>query len=75
MIDGPDAGLTIVDRLRSARSLPNYPLVPAVRADLLYRLCRFDEAAAELRQAAALATNARHRQHLLLRASELLTMS
>ena len=34
MADGPAAGLAIVDSLAQSRSLPDYHLLPAVRADL-----------------------------------------
>ena len=54
---GPARGLAIVDDL----VLPTYPLVPAVRGDLLARLGRTAEARAEFERAAAMSRNARER--------------
>jgi RNA polymerase sigma factor (sigma-70 family) len=65
---GPAAGLEIVDALVTDRSLREYHLLPSVRADLLAKLGRHREAAAELRQAAGLARNARERTVLVERA-------
>ncbi len=50
MSDGPAAGLSILDTL----DLPDYPLLPATRADLLHRLGRTAEAADAYRAALAL---------------------
>jgi len=58
MSDGPEAGLVIVDTLSAAGTLSTYPLLPAVRADLLARLGRAAEARAEFERAAALTRNA-----------------
>ena len=65
---GPDAGLEIVDPLASEPALENYPLLPAVRGDLLDRLGRYEDAYHEFERAAALTHNARQRQLLLERA-------
>ena len=65
---GPAAGLALVDRLVAADALPNYHLLPAVRADLLARLDRPAEARAEYLRAAELAGNAAERALLLERA-------
>ena len=46
-----------------------YHLLPAVRADFLMKLNRFDEARTELERAAALTRNARERALLLERAA------
>ena len=54
---GPAPGLAIVDAL----VLPNYPLVPAVRGDLLARLGRNAEARQEFERAATMTRNARER--------------
>jgi len=56
-VHGPARALTIVDGL----DLPNYPLVPAVRGDLLERLGRRAEARDEFARAAAMTRNARER--------------
>src|SRR6476661_3388402 len=58
MSDGPEAGLIIVDTLSARGELSTYPLLPAVRADLLARLGRAAEARAEFERAAALTRNA-----------------
>jgi RNA polymerase sigma factor (sigma-70 family) len=71
MAFGPAAGLEIVDALRSEPSLRDYHLLPSVRADLLAKLGRFDEARAELDRAAGLTRNLRERQLLLDRAKNL----
>jgi RNA polymerase sigma factor (sigma-70 family) len=68
MAYGPAAGLEVVDRLRSEPALEGYPFLPSVRADLLSRLGRFDEARAELERAAALTHNRRERDLLHARA-------
>jgi RNA polymerase sigma factor (sigma-70 family) len=65
---GPEAGLAIVDGLRDDPRLRGYHLLPAVRGDLLARLGRDDEAAAEFRRAADATGNDRERQVLLGRA-------
>jgi RNA polymerase sigma factor (sigma-70 family) len=59
---GPDAALPLVDALRESPQLRDYPLLPAVRGDLLQQLGRTDEARAEFERAAALTSNARERQ-------------
>jgi RNA polymerase sigma factor (sigma-70 family) len=69
MAFGPAAGLEVVDPLRSEPSLDTYHLLPSVRADLLAKLGRFDEASAEFGRAAALTRNARERELLLQRAA------
>jgi predicted RNA polymerase sigma factor len=68
MADGPAAGLAIVDRLAADPALEGYHLLPSVRADLLDKLGRYDEARAELERAAALTKNLRERALLLARA-------
>jgi RNA polymerase sigma factor (sigma-70 family) len=64
---GPARGLEIVDAL----VLPNYPLVPAVRGDLLARLGRTTEARHEFERAAAMTRNARERDLFAARAAAL----
>ncbi len=68
MAFGPAAGLEVVDPLSSEASLRNYHLLPAVRGDLLAKLGRNDEAAAQFRRAAGLTRNLRERELLLERA-------
>jgi predicted RNA polymerase sigma factor len=69
MADGPAAGLAIVDALLDEPSLGSYHLLPSVRADLLAKLGRVEEARAEYQRAAALTRNARERELLLERAA------
>jgi RNA polymerase sigma factor (sigma-70 family) len=71
MADGPEAGLELVDRLRDEPALADYHLLPAVRADLLAKLGRGDEALHELERAAAMTDNEPARQLILRRVAEL----
>jgi predicted RNA polymerase sigma factor len=66
---GPAAGLELVDALTAEPSLEAYHLLPSVRADILQKLGRFDEARAEFERAASLTQNARERTLLLKRAA------
>jgi predicted RNA polymerase sigma factor len=49
--------------------LKDYPYLPGVRADLLFKLKRLDEAKAEFEKAAELTKNASQRALLLERAA------
>jgi predicted RNA polymerase sigma factor len=69
MAFGPARGLELVDRLAGEPSLRGYHLLPSVRADLLSRLGRPEEARAEYERAAALTRNERERTLLLARAA------
>jgi predicted RNA polymerase sigma factor len=71
MLMGPHAGLQIVDALQADAKLAGYHLLPAVRADLLIKLGRRDEARAELTRAAELTQNEREKKLLLDRRSAL----
>jgi RNA polymerase sigma factor (sigma-70 family) len=64
---GPARALEIVDAL----ALPHYPLLPAVRGDLLARLGRTAEARHEFERAAAMTRNARERSLFEARAAAL----
>jgi RNA polymerase sigma factor (sigma-70 family) len=68
MAFGAAAGLELVDALAAEPSLKNYYLLPGVRADLLEKLGRLDEARTEFERAASLAGNSRERDLLLGRA-------
>ncbi|MGQ0814072.1 MAG: RNA polymerase sigma factor [Gemmatimonadota bacterium] len=68
MAFGPAAGLAIVDQLNAEQALGSYHLLPSVRADLLAKLGRFDEARIDFERAASLTRNARERDLLLERA-------
>ena len=70
MADGPARGLEIVDRLAAEPALAGYHHLPSVRADLLARLGRHAEAAAEFRRAAELTRNVPERTVLLNRAAD-----
>ncbi|MBL8096990.1 MAG: RNA polymerase sigma factor [Anaerolineales bacterium] len=66
---GPAAGLELANALFTEPALQGYHLLPAVRADLLRKLGRLDEARTEFERAAGLTRNARERQALLERAA------
>jgi len=68
-VDGPAAGLALLDGLADA--LPRYHLLPAMRADLLRRLGRTAEAAAAYDEAVGLAGNAAERDFLRRRRAAL----
>jgi RNA polymerase sigma factor (sigma-70 family) len=69
MAFGAEAGLAIVDAIAGERALAGYHLLPSVRGDLLAKLGRSAEAAAEFRRAADMTRNERERALLLARAS------
>ena len=68
MAGNPEAALALVDAVAGDPRMAGYHLVPAVRADLLRRLSRDEEAVVELVRAASLARNAAERTMLLERA-------
>jgi predicted RNA polymerase sigma factor len=70
MASGPADGLAIIDAIAADPALRDYHLLPTVRGDLLARLGRHDEARAEFRHAATLASNARERALLERRAAD-----
>jgi RNA polymerase sigma-70 factor (ECF subfamily) len=67
MVDGPAAGLTLVDALAGDPRLATHHLLPAARADLLRQLGRSAEAAEEYRRALQLAGNEPEREFLMRR--------
>jgi len=69
MAYGPTAGLAVLDAVRHNPALRSYHLLPSVRADLLSRLGRHDEARRELELAAALARNTQERALLQRRST------
>jgi RNA polymerase sigma-70 factor, ECF subfamily len=71
MVDGPQAALYLVESLAAREQLSGYHLLPAVRADLLVKLNRNDEAKAAYRDAIALAKLAPERRWLEKRLAEL----
>jgi RNA polymerase sigma-70 factor (ECF subfamily) len=70
MVDGPAAGLALLDALTADRRLAGYHLLPAARGDLLRRLGRTAEAADAYRQALDLAGNGPERAFLHRRLRE-----
>jgi predicted RNA polymerase sigma factor len=71
MAFGPEVGLALLERIAAEPTLRDYHLLPSVRGDLLARLGRAAEAAAEFRRAAALTENEPERVLLLRRAAAL----
>jgi predicted RNA polymerase sigma factor len=70
MAFGPQYGLDITDRLAAEPALAGYHHLPSVRGDLLARLGRRAEAAAEFRRAASMTKNIPERTVLLQRAAD-----
>ena len=68
---GPEPALGIVDRLGEVAAMAEYPMLSAVRGDLLARLGRAEEARAEFERAAELTRNEGERTLLLGRARAL----
>jgi RNA polymerase sigma-70 factor, ECF subfamily len=71
MVDGPAAGLELVDALRDSGTLDGYHLLPATRADMLRRLGRVTDAAEAYREALELAPTDAERRFLTRRLTEL----
>jgi RNA polymerase sigma factor (sigma-70 family) len=69
MAFGPEVGLALLERIAGDPALREYHLLPSVRGDLLARLGRDEEAAAEFRRAAELTANESERTLLLRRAA------
>ncbi|GAB1516446.1 RNA polymerase sigma factor [Actinophytocola sp. KF-1] len=72
-VDGPEAGLALVDDLRA--DLAGYHLLAATRADLLRRLGRHDEARVAYEEALAQAPTDAERRFLTRRLAELTAAS
>jgi RNA polymerase sigma-70 factor (ECF subfamily) len=70
MVEGPAAGLLLMDELAATGELDSYHLLHAGRADLLRRLDRRPEAAAAYRRALDLTTNPVERAFLTHRLTE-----
>jgi RNA polymerase sigma-70 factor, ECF subfamily len=69
-LHGPVAGLAALDEAAATGELRDYPLLPAVRADLLRRAGRPDRAAAAYRQAIELTHSPAERRFLQRRLAE-----
>ncbi|RJK98425.1 hypothetical protein D5H78_03850 [Vallicoccus soli] len=61
---GPEQGLAALDAVAGDERLRSYPYLPAARGEMLRRLGRREEAAAELRRALALQPSAAERRGL-----------
>jgi RNA polymerase sigma-70 factor (ECF subfamily) len=70
MLQGPQAGLALIDALASAGALDNYHLLDAARADLLRRMGSPAEAAKAYQRALALVSNESERRYLERRLRE-----
>ncbi|MFG2107927.1 RNA polymerase sigma factor [Micromonospora chersina] len=70
MVDGPAAALAEVDALAADPHLSGYHYLPAIRADLLRRLDRAEEAADAYRAALTLVDNGAERAFLTARLTE-----
>ena len=73
MVEGPQAGLRIIDEIAANGELEGYHLLHAAQADLLRRLGSYDEAAQSYRRALQLVTNASERRYLERRLQEIQT--
>ncbi len=71
MVDGPEEGLAIVDRLLAVGGLQGYGMAHSTRAEFCRRLGRFDEAVGSYTRALALTTQAAQRRFLEQRVKEL----
>ena len=67
MAFGPEAGLELVEALATEGSLDDYHLLHSVRAEVLTKLGRGEEAREEFERAATMTENARERELLLER--------
>jgi len=70
MIEGPQAGLALVEQIEEGGTLAGYHLLLATRADLLRRLGQLEEAANAYRQALDLAPTDAERRYLQKRLAE-----
>jgi RNA polymerase sigma-70 factor (ECF subfamily) len=71
MVDGPSAGLALVDAIAADGRLNDYYLLHAARADLLHKLGRDDEAADAYRRALQVVGNEPERAFLIRRLRQL----
>jgi RNA polymerase sigma-70 factor (ECF subfamily) len=70
MVDGPGAGLALIETLAAAGDLERYHLLHAARADLLRRLGALPDAARAYARALELVTNDAERRFLERRLRE-----
>jgi RNA polymerase sigma-70 factor (ECF subfamily) len=74
MLQGPQAGVTIIDQLAASNHLDGYHLLHAARADLLRRMGSGEEAAKSYERALSLVTNDSERRYLERRLQEVSSM-
>jgi RNA polymerase sigma-70 factor (ECF subfamily) len=74
MVDGPQAGLTLIEALAASGDLDDYHLLHAARADLLRRLGSAAEATQSYQRALELVTNESERRYLERRLHEVQAM-
>ena len=70
MVEGPVAGLAIVEAIAGSGVLDTYPYLESTRADFLRRLGRRSDAAAAYRRALGLTSNTAERRFLAARLAE-----
>jgi RNA polymerase sigma-70 factor (ECF subfamily) len=70
MVEGPRAGLALIDELKAAGDLDGYHLLHSARADLLRRMGSSEEAAKSYATALTLVTNDSERRFLERRLRE-----
>src|SRR2546422_458517 len=70
MSDGPEHGLSLIEEVGAAGKLDHYYLLHAVRADLLRRMNRFEEATTAYTRALLLTTNHVEQQFIRQRLKE-----
>jgi len=70
MVEGPRAGLALIDDLAAGEDLADYHLLHAARADLLRRMGSAGDASVSYRRALALVTNDAERRYLERRLAE-----
>ena len=71
MVQGPEAGLRLLERLSGDSAFRGYYLLPAVRADLFRRLERTSEAVSSYREALTCRCTEPERRFLSRRLQEL----
>ncbi len=70
MVQGPEAGLDLIEQLAAAGDLDNYHLLHSARADLLRRMGSYEAAGQAYQRALALVTNDSERRYLERRLRE-----
>jgi len=70
MVQGPRAGLQLIEGLAASNDLEDYHLLHAARADFLRRMADFSEAEKSYQRALELATNESERRYLQRRLKE-----